>query len=103
MEHLMSNNLIRPSQHSFMPGKSCASNLAVFLDKVTKAVGEGKNVDIFYLDFAKVFDQVPRKRLIAKLQAKGRDPLGKWPTRCNPEVSTTRLLRRPRDAPTSNK
>jgi hypothetical protein len=29
-------------EHGFMPGKSCASNLAVFLDKVTKAVDDGK-------------------------------------------------------------
>ncbi len=35
-----------------------------FLDKATKAVDEGKNVDIFYLDFAKAFDKVPRKRLM---------------------------------------
>jgi transcriptional accessory protein Tex/SPT6 len=53
-----------------MPGKSCASNLTVFLDKATKAVDEGKCVDI-YLDFAKAVDKVPRKRLIAKLRAKG--------------------------------
>ncbi len=71
MDHLMNNNLIRQSQHGFMPGKSCASNLTTFLDRAAKAVDEGKSVDIFYLDFAKAFDKVPRKRLIAKLRAKG--------------------------------
>jgi ribonuclease P/MRP protein subunit RPP40 len=30
-------------------------------------------VDIFYLDFAKAFDKVPRQRLLAKLRAKGID------------------------------
>jgi hypothetical protein len=74
MDHLLKNKLIRPSQHGFMPGKSCASNLTVFLDRATKAVDEGKSVDIFYLDFAKAFDKVPRRRLIAKLQAKGLRP-----------------------------
>ncbi len=38
MDHLMNNNLIRQSQHGFMPGKSCASNLTTFLDRATKAV-----------------------------------------------------------------
>jgi hypothetical protein len=41
------------------------------MDKVTKAVDEGKAVDIFYLDFAKAFDKVPRQRLVKKLRAKG--------------------------------
>jgi hypothetical protein len=73
MEHLLANNLIRPSQHGFMPGKSCASNLTVFMDKVTRAVDSGKSVNIFNLDFAKAFDKVPRRRLIAKLKTKGLD------------------------------
>ncbi len=34
---------------------------------------EGKSVDIFYLDFAKAFDKVPRQRLMKKLRAKGLD------------------------------
>jgi ribonuclease P/MRP protein subunit RPP40 len=60
-------------------GKSCASNLTVFLDNATKAVNDGKSVDIFYLDFAKAFDKVPRRRLITKLRAKGLDPeVVKW-------------------------
>ncbi len=71
MNHLLDNKLIRDSQHGYMPGKSCASNLVLFMDKVTKAVDEGKAVDIFYLDFAKAFDKVPRQRLVKKLRAKG--------------------------------
>jgi hypothetical protein len=56
-----------------MPGKSCATNLTFFMDKVTIAVDEGKAVDIIYLDFAKAFDKVPRQRLLNKLRAKGVD------------------------------
>jgi hypothetical protein len=79
MEHLLVNKLIRPSQHGFMPGKPCASNLAVFLDKVTKAVDDGKSVNIFYLDFAKAFDKVPRQQLPKKPEAKGVDTVVvKW-------------------------
>ena len=71
MNHLIKNKLIKSSQHGFMPGKSCATNLCQFMDKVTKAVDEGKAVDIVYLDFAKAFDKVPRQRLVRKLRAKG--------------------------------
>jgi hypothetical protein len=54
-------------------GKSCATNLVKFMDTVTKAVDDGKPVDIFYLDFAKAFDKVPKHRLMKKLRAKGLD------------------------------
>ncbi len=39
------------------------------MDFVTKEVDEGKPVDIFYLDFANVFDEVPRQRLVKKMPA----------------------------------
>jgi hypothetical protein len=59
MSHLVKNKLIKDNQHGFMPGKSCSTNLTLFMDKVSKAVD--KAVDIFYLDFAKAFDKVPRQ------------------------------------------
>ncbi len=67
MDHLLENNLIRDSQHGFMPGRSCATNLVEFMYFVTESVDEGESVDIFYLDFAKAFDKVPRQRLLRKL------------------------------------
>jgi hypothetical protein len=70
-EHLIENGLIRYTQHGFIPGKSCATNLVEFMDTVTRAADEGKAVDIFYLDFAKAFDKVPRQRLLNKTRAKG--------------------------------
>ena len=71
MAHLAENNLIRDSQHGFLKGKSCATNLIVFMDKATKILDEGKNADIVYLDFAKAFDKVPHGRLLAKMKSKG--------------------------------
>ena len=71
MTHLQENRLIKDSQHGFMPGRSCSTNLVVFQDKLTKIVDQGKSADIFYLDFAKAFDKVPHKRLIQKLKNKG--------------------------------
>jgi hypothetical protein len=71
MAHLQEEKLIKPSQHGFWPGRSCATNLLIFQEALTKAVDNGILADIFYLDFAKPFDKVPRERLIIKLEAKG--------------------------------
>ncbi len=59
MEHLLRNDLLRPSQHGFMPKKSCTTNLLEFLEKLTKTLDEGEAMDIVFLDFAKAFDKVP--------------------------------------------
>ena len=47
---------IRPSQHEFMKGRSCLTNLISFYDAVTCLVDEGKAADVVYLDFTKAFD-----------------------------------------------
>ena len=62
--HLDKFNLIKDSQHGFRRGRSCLTNLLEFLDKVTRSVDSGDNIDIIYLDFAKAFDKVPHHRLI---------------------------------------
>ena len=78
-EHLDMNKLINASQHGFSKGRSCATNLLEFLDKVTKVVDEGKPLDVIFLDFAKAFDKVPIKRLLKNLYAHGiRGKLLKW-------------------------
>ncbi len=71
MQHLEDNNSIFPSQHGFMPGRSCTTNLLEFFEYVTAAVDEGDPVDIIFLDFAKAFDKVPRDPLVSKLKALG--------------------------------
>ncbi len=71
MRHLEDNNLIKDTQHGFLKGKSCATNLIEFMERLTKIVDKGSKADIFYLDFAKAFDKVPHMRLLAKLEAKG--------------------------------
>ena len=53
----MQDNLgIRPSQHGFMKGRSCLTNVISFYDLVTSLVDEGKAADVVYLDFTKAFD-----------------------------------------------
>jgi hypothetical protein len=83
MQHLQSLNLIKPSQHGFIQGRSCATNLVLFLDELTKAIDKCVPADVFYLDFAKAFDKVPRERLVIKLEAKGitgrmKNWIGEW-------------------------
>jgi hypothetical protein len=71
VKHLEKNGLIKKSQHGFMAGRSCTSNLLAFLEKVTTALDNSDPVDVIYLDFAKAFDTVPHERLKKKLKAHG--------------------------------
>ncbi len=77
--HLTDNNLLLSTQHGFMSGKSCTTNLLEFMEMATKAADEGLSLDVVYLDFAKAFDKVPKKRLLKKLQSHGiQGPLLAW-------------------------
>jgi Reverse transcriptase (RNA-dependent DNA polymerase) len=52
VSHLDRNRLIRSTQHGFMQGRSCATNLLAFLDKMTSTLDSGEAADVIYLDFA---------------------------------------------------
>ena len=71
--HVQNNQVIRPSQHGFMKGRSCLTNLISFYDKVTCLVDEGKAVDVVYLDFSKAFDTISHSILLKKVAAHGLD------------------------------
>ena len=79
------NELIKPSQHGFGKGRSCLTNLLVYLDKVTTFIDQGIPVDSIYLHFSKAFDRVPHARLERKLKSHGiggvvSDWITKWLT-----------------------
>ncbi|PKU32809.1 rna-directed dna polymerase from mobile element jockey-like [Limosa lapponica baueri] len=73
MQRMKDAQVIRPSQHGFMRGRSYLTNLISFYDKVTRLVDEGKAVDVVYLDFSKAFDTVSHRPVLLTV----RDPRGR--------------------------
>ena len=71
VQYLEENNLITNSQHGFRQKRSCLTNLLEYVEKLTKAIDSGQDLDMIYLDFSKAFDKVPIKRLLVKIKAIG--------------------------------
>ena len=71
MEHFKVNNLFNDNQYGFIKGRSTNLQLLSVLDKWTKDLDDGGQIDIIYTDFEKAFDKVPHRRLISKLKSYG--------------------------------
>ena len=71
INHMVTNNLLRASQHGFLPGRSTLTCMLEYMETLTKWWDEGKSFDVIYCDFAKAFDKVPWQRLLAKMQGMG--------------------------------
>lgn len=51
-KHLKNNVIIRHTQHRFIKGESCLTNLISFYDKATHLVDEEKLVDVPFFYFS---------------------------------------------------
>ena len=71
LSYLEVNKVITDSQHGFVRGRSCLTNLLESLESWTKALDEGYGLDIIYLDYRKAFDSVPHIRLMQRLRSYG--------------------------------
>jgi len=67
--------VIRSSQHGLTKGKSCLTNLIAFYNGMTGWLGEGRAVDVVYLDFSKAFNTISHNILLGKLRKCG---LNEW-------------------------
>ena len=65
-DHLL--ELINDSQHGFIPGKSCTTQLLEVLDYTGSLLDGGKQTDVVYMDMSNAFDKVHHKYLISKLR-----------------------------------
>ena len=59
---------MNPKQHGFHSGRSCLSQLVEHHNKILEELEKSNNVDVIYLNFAKVFDKVNHGILLNKLK-----------------------------------
>ena len=71
MNHFITNNLFNKKQFGFIPGRSTALQLLNVVDKWTRDLENGGQIDIVYTDFEKAFAKVPHQRLLSKLVSYG--------------------------------
>ena len=69
--HFETCSILNESQHGFRRNRSCLTQLIEHLDRVLRAVSEGDEVDVIYLDYQKAFDKVDHKVLVSKLRKYG--------------------------------
>ena len=64
--------LIHESQHGFLPGKSCLTQMTNVIDDISGSLNKRNDVDMVYFDFAKAFDSVNHDIVLQKLKSQFR-------------------------------
>jgi len=71
--HTQDNQMIRCSQHGFMKGRPCLTDLISFCDKAILLVDEGEAMDVVHLNISKAFETVSHSIILEMLAAHGLD------------------------------
>ena len=69
--YLSSNNLLSPSQHSFISGRSLTPNLLQCVNDWLFSLDSCHNIDVLYIDLSKVFNSVIHFILLTELSIIG--------------------------------
>ena len=60
--------LICESQHGFIKGRSCLTNLLCFIEDLTKQIDSGSPVDVIFFEFQKVLYKDHHQSLLLELK-----------------------------------
>ena len=70
-KYLIQHSVITPYQSGFRTGDSTINQLLYINNEFAKALDEGKEIRVVFLDISKAFDKVWHKGLIFKLRSIG--------------------------------
>ena len=68
MQHLDKNSILMEAQHGFRKNNSCEIRIITIIEDMACNLSNSTQIDAPYLNFAKAFDNVPRQRLLLKLE-----------------------------------
>ena len=71
MKFIEKNKLLSTNQYGFRKGRSTEHAIIELVDKITRAIDQGKYTIGIFLDLSKAFDTINHKILIKKLEYYG--------------------------------
>ena len=81
IKHVDYHQILSDCQHGFRARGSCETQLVTMIKDLSSSLDRGDQSDMVILDFSKVFDRVPHRRLLQKLHHYGiRGHLHSWIT-----------------------
>ena len=66
-KHLEKYKILNDKQHGFHRGRSCETQLALYVNYLAKALDRQSQADVVIMDLSKTFDLVPHQRLPLQL------------------------------------